>query len=125
MGAHSETGLRFLAAEDFAKLPFDPATMKYNPHNSWEIDPSKQYPKCYQEFMTSDGMWDMYGNFAAAFDGMTMIDEDEVKKICDKRQKKLEEKKVKDLANLEKKMKDELMQRFHEREILDDEVDNT
>ena len=75
--------------------------------------------------MTSDGFWDMYGNFGAAFEGMGQIDEAEVKKICDKRQEKLEKKKAEDLAKLEKKMKDELMQRFHERELLDDEVDTT
>lgn len=32
---------------------------------------------------------------------------------------------AKELAVLEKKMKDELMQRFHERELLEDEVDTT
>ena len=62
MGAHSETVA--FAAEDFATLPFDPAQVpKYNALNSWMIDPSKQYPKCYEEFMTSDGLWDLYGNF--------------------------------------------------------------
>ena len=128
MGATSETtGSRLLASatEEFAKFPFDPATIKYNPNNSWSIDPSKQYPKCYEEFMTVEGFWDMYGNLHAAFDGMTMIDEAEVKKICDKRQKKLDDKMAKELAVLEKKMKDELMQRFHERELLEDEVDTT
>jgi hypothetical protein len=36
--------------------------------------------------MTSQGDWDLYGNFGVAFDGDTMIDEAEVKKFCDKRQ---------------------------------------
>lgn len=126
MGAHSETtGMRFLAEEEFAKFPFDPTTIRYNPNNPWEIDPSKQYPKCYEEFMTSEGMWDMYGRFHAAFEDMTMIDEQEVKRICDDRQRKLDEKKAKELAKLEKKMKEELQQRFHERELLEHEVDTT
>ena len=124
MGAKSETGMRFLAAEEFAKFPFDPATIKYT-GKSWEIDPSKQYPKCYQEFMTYDGDWDLYGNIGAAFDGITMIDEDEVKTICDKRQKKLDDKKAADLAIFEVKMKEELMKRFEERQLLDHEVDTT
>jgi len=90
MGAKSETGKRFLAAEEFAKFPFDPATIKYNPANSWEIDPTKQYPLCYQEFMTSSGDWDLYGNLGVAFENMGLIDEFEVKRICDKRQVKLD-----------------------------------
>ena len=75
--------------------------------------------------MTPEGMWDMYGKFHYAMDGMTMIDEVEVKKICDLRQKKLEEKKIQELLKLEAKMKDELMKRFEERQLLDHEVDTT
>ena len=43
--------------------------------------------------MTSDGMWDLYGNFHAAFDDITWIDEAEVKRIVDKREAKIEAKK--------------------------------
>jgi hypothetical protein len=75
--------------------------------------------------MTYDGDWDLYGNIGAAFDGLTMIDEDEVKTICDKRQKKLDDKKAADLAIFEVKMKEELMKRFEERQLLDHEVDTT
>jgi hypothetical protein len=67
----------------------------------------------------------LYGNFGAAFDDMTMIDEKEVKKICEKRQKKLDDKKTADLSKLEAKMKEELMQRFEERQLLENEVDTT
>ena len=72
-----------------------------------------------------DGTWDLYGNLHAAFDGMTMIEEADVKKICDERKKKLDEKKAKDLKALEDKMKKELMHRFHERQLLEHEVDTT
>lgn len=87
MGARSETsGMRFLA-DNMAVFPFNVETMKehYNPKHPWEINPNKEYPKCFQEFMTTDGTWDLYGNLHAAFDGMTMIDEKEVQDICDKR----------------------------------------
>ena len=75
--------------------------------------------------MTVDGTWDLYGNLHAAFDGMTMIEEADVKKICDERKKNLDEKKAKELKALEEKMKKELMQRFHERQLLEHEVDTT
>jgi len=43
--------------------------------------------------MTSEGNWDIYGNFHVAFDGFTLIDEAEVKRIVDKREAKIEAKK--------------------------------
>ena len=42
------------------------------------IDPSKQYPKEYQEFMTREGNWNLYGISHYAFDEITDIDEAEV-----------------------------------------------
>lgn len=87
MGASTQTvGNRLLAAtEEFAKFPFNPDTLNYNSANIHMIDPSRQYPKSYQEFMTSDGLWDLYGNFHVAYDEWTLIDEQEVKRITDKR----------------------------------------
>jgi hypothetical protein len=126
MGASTQTTApRFLAADEFAKLPFNPDVIKYNPTNIHMIDPTKNYPKSYQEFMTSDGYWDLYGNFHGAVEEWTTIDEAEVKKIVDKRQEKLDDKRAKDLKKLEDKMQMELEQRFKERKILDHEVDTT
>lgn len=75
--------------------------------------------------MTSDGHWDLYGNFNGAFDDFTFITEGEVQRIIEKRQRKLDEKKARDLKKLEEKMKRELELRFKEREILSHEVDTT
>jgi hypothetical protein len=36
------------------------------------------------------GDWDLYGNLGVAFENMGLIDEVEVKRICDKRQVKLD-----------------------------------
>ena len=58
--------------------------------------------------MTSDGMWDLYGNFHAAFDDITWIDEAEVKRIVDKREAKIEAKKQAKLKVLQTKMQAEL-----------------
>ena len=44
--------------------------------------------------MTSQGMWDMYGNFHYAFDGLTDITEAEVARIIAARKQRLEEKKI-------------------------------
>ena len=79
MGVHSET---VSLTNGNATLPFDPADIKYNPHNSKMIDPSKQYPKCYEQFMTTYGMWKMYQK-RDDLDDPTYVDEDYVKKICE------------------------------------------
>jgi hypothetical protein len=43
--------------------------------------------------MTSDGHWDLYGNFRGTIEEWTTIDEAEVKRIVDKREAKIEAKK--------------------------------
>ena len=43
--------------------------------------------------MTSDGYWDLYGNFNAAYEEFSTIDEAEVKRIVEKREAKIEAKK--------------------------------
>lgn len=110
MGASTLTSApRFLAETEYAKLPFNPDVIKYNPADIHMIDPSKKYPKSYQEFMTREGFWDLYGNFHIAFDDyFTLITEEEVKSIIDKRQKKLDDKRAKELKKLEEKMQKEL-----------------
>lgn len=88
MGAisHSVTASRHLeSSSDFAVFPFDPSTVAYNPSNPGMIDPTKQYPVEYQEFMTREGTWDMYGTMHYAFDDITEIDEEHVARIIEKR----------------------------------------
>jgi hypothetical protein len=81
MGAMSHSVTRHLESSDFAVLPFDVSKVTYNPSNPSEIDPNKQYPKEYEEFMTSDGWWNMFGKYHLAYDGMGEIDEAEVAEI--------------------------------------------
>jgi hypothetical protein len=45
MGIQTHTASRFL--EEFAVLPFDPATVHYREDNLHMINPEKQYPKEY------------------------------------------------------------------------------
>lgn len=82
MGAISHSLTRHLQeTTEFAVFPFDASTMSYNPSDPVSIDPTRQYPKEYEEFMTREGTWDMYGLQHYAFDGFTEIDEAEVARI--------------------------------------------
>ena len=46
--------------------------------SEYAIDPSKDYPKEFYEFMTVGCYWDYYGNRGAAFDADSVITETEV-----------------------------------------------
>jgi len=51
----------------------------------WLIDHSKEYPPQYDEFMSGDGNWDLYGD-SRTFLGMdTIMTEKEVTKIIEGR----------------------------------------
>jgi hypothetical protein len=84
MGPATHSLTRNLEAQQFAKLPFDPAKVHYD-GSSIMINPEKQYPKEYEEFMNSDGYWDFYGPFHYAFDAYSIISEEEVDKIIETR----------------------------------------
>ena len=84
MGASTNTATRHLQTEEFAVFPFDPTKVNYT-NNVHEIDPSRQYPKSYQEFMTREGTWDLFGLHHYAFDDISMITEQEVEEIMMKR----------------------------------------
>ena len=58
---------------------------RFNPNDKSMIDPNKQYPKEYQEFMSSFGYWDLYGTWGMIMEEYTIIDEEEVDRIIAKR----------------------------------------
>jgi hypothetical protein len=89
-----------------AVFPFDASKMeqKYNAANPTLIDPTKEYPKEYEEFMTREGTWDMFGTYHLAFDGDTDIDEARAAEIIAARQQAIAEKQKQQLAKLEHKM---------------------
>ena len=75
MGAISHSNQRHLAeSPEFAVFPFNASKLHYNPLDSSEIDPTKQYPLEYQEFMSPEGTWNLYGVYHYAFDENTDID---------------------------------------------------
>ena len=98
MGAisHSVTATsRHLESTEYAVFPFDASSIKYNAANLGEIDPTRQYPKEYEKFMTREGTWDLYGVYYYAYNDMsTEIDEAEVARIIAARKQKLEEKQL-------------------------------
>jgi len=51
------------------------------------IDPTKEYPEAYSEFMTRQCTWNLYGPVGIALDADTMIEESEVDKIFADREK--------------------------------------
>ena len=108
-----------------AVFPFDASKMNYNPEDPSQIDPSREYPKDYEEFMTREGTWDLYGTYHYAFDGNTDIDEAKVAEIMAAREQRLMKKQKQQLEKLEKKMQAQIELRFEERRLLDHEVDTT
>ena len=90
MGAISNSNQRHLEeSPKFAVFPFDATKMNYNPDDSSQIDPSKQYPIEYQEFMSREGTWNLYGLYHYAFDENTDIDIAKVHQIINARKEHL------------------------------------
>lgn len=82
-----------MGGNHFSKFEFD-YTKCPEPRYEHSINPHKNYPEEYKEFMNFNCYFDLYGHQGIAFEDFTMITEDEVKDILDRRHTvKLEKKK--------------------------------
>lgn len=89
------------ASFDYHKCP--PATSEYC------IDPTKQYPPEYNEFMTIHCHWDFYGNHGMAYEN-SMITEKNIEEILERRNQVKLDKKKRHLQILEENLAKEMAQ---------------
>ena len=92
------------------------------PTSDFSIDPNKDYPAEYKEFMNFNCYFDLYGHQGIAFEDFTMITEQEVKDILDRRHHVKLEKKKQVLKLLEDNLAKEMVQWDKMWKLAEDEI---
>ena len=119
----SQQKIDLLGPVQYAKCPY---AGKYTYHpGPYTIDPEKEYPISYQQFMTPIGFWDLHGP-TSIFDELSQfLTEEEVAEQVEKQRVKQLQQKEKEVKALEQKLRKEFQEWEQLKQLAHDEIDTT